>query len=76
MTTLRALVGGSFLLVVIGFVISTPLVWAFILGIGQGYPEMLIKGQLYQWKDEPLQKKVLSRATYEGVKYKIVAKQK
>jgi hypothetical protein len=37
---------------------------------------MPIKGQPYQWKDEPLQKKVLSRATYEGVKYKIVAKQK
>lgn len=76
MTTLRALVGGSFLLAVIGFVISTPLVWAFILGIGQGYPEMLIKGQLYQWKDEPLHKKILPRATDEETKYKIVAKQK
>lgn len=76
MTTLRALVGGSFLLAIIGLVISTPLAWALILGMGQGYPEMLIKGQPYQWKDEPLQKKFLPRATYEGIKYKIVAKQK
>ena len=74
MTTLRALVGGGFLLAVIGLVISTPLVWALILGIGQGYPEMLIKSQPYQWKDEPLQKKILPHVTYEGIKYKIVAK--
>ena len=38
MTTLRALVGGSFLLIVIGLVISSSLVWALILSIGQGPP--------------------------------------
>lgn len=76
MTTLRALVGGSFLLIVIGLVISTPLIWALILSIGQAYPEILIKGQPYQWRDEPAQKKILPRATYEQVKYKIVAKEK
>jgi hypothetical protein len=76
MTTLRALVGGSFLLIVIGLVISTPLVWALLLSIGQAYPEMLIKGQPYQWKDELVQKKILPRATHEQIKYKIVAKEK
>jgi hypothetical protein len=76
MTTLRVLVGGSFVLIVIGLVISTPLVWALILGIGQAYPEVLIKGQPYQWKSVPVQKKTLPRTTYEEIKYKIVAKQK
>ncbi len=30
----------------------------------------------YQRNDELVQKKILPRATYEGIKYKIVAKQK
>jgi len=76
MTTLRALVGGSFLLIVIGLVISSSLVWALILGIGQAHPKMLIKGQPYQWKDEPVQKEILPRTTYEQIRYKIEAKQK
>ena len=70
MTTLRALVGGSFLLIVVGLVISSTLVWTLILSIGQTHPEMLIKGQPYQWKDEPVQKKILPRTTYEHVRYK------
>lgn len=45
-------------------------------GIGDAYVEKIIKNRPYQRKDELVQKKVLPRATYEGIKYKIVAKQK
>ncbi|TLY26948.1 MAG: helix-hairpin-helix domain-containing protein [Nitrospirae bacterium] len=45
-------------------------------GINEAYTEQIIKGRPYQRKDELVQKKILPRATYEGIKYKIVAKQK
>jgi len=45
-------------------------------GIGDAYSEKIIKGRPYQRKDELAQKKILLRATYEQIKYKIVAKQK
>ena len=76
MTTLRALVGASFLLAVMGFVVSVPLGWALVLVIGGAYPEKITQGRPYQRNDELVQKKILPRATYEGIKYKIVAKQK
>ena len=47
-----------------------------LLGIGDAYSEKIIKGRPYQRKDELVQRKILPRATYEQIKYKIVAKQK
>jgi competence protein ComEA len=45
-------------------------------GIGEAYSEKIIKGRTYQRKDELVQKQILPRATYEGIKYKIIAQQK
>ena len=45
-------------------------------GIGDVYTEKIIKGRPYQRKDELVQKQILPRATYEQIKYKIVAKKK
>ena len=47
-----------------------------LAGIGDAYSEKIIKGRPYQRKDELVQKKILPRATYENIKYKIVANQR
>ena len=76
MTTLRALVGAGFLLAVMGIAVAVPFGWTLVLGIGEAYPEKLIKDRPYQWNDELEQKKILPRTTYEQIRYKIEAKQK
>jgi competence protein ComEA len=45
-------------------------------GIGDAYSEKIIKGRPCARKDELVQRQILPRATYEGIKYKIIAKQK
>ena len=45
-------------------------------GIGDAYTEKIIKGRPYQRKDELVQRQILPRGKYEGIKYKVVAKQK
>jgi hypothetical protein len=76
MTNLRALVGACFLLAVTGTVVSVPLGWAIVLGIGEAYTEKILKGRPYQRNDELVQKKIPPRTTYEQIRFKIQAKQK
>ena len=45
-------------------------------GIGDAFSEKIIKGRPYIRKDELVQKQILPRATYEQIKYKIIARQK
>jgi hypothetical protein len=76
MTNLRALVGACFLLAVTGIVVFVPLGWAIVLGIGEAYPEKIIKGLPYKRNDAVVQMKILPRTTYEQIGYKIQAKRK
>ena len=76
MTNLRALVGACFLLAVMGVVVSVPLGWTIVLGIGAAYPEKIIKDRPYQRNDELVQKKILPRTMHEQIRDKIEVKQK
>jgi hypothetical protein len=76
MTNLRALVGACFLLAVTGIIVFVPLGWAIVLGIGEAYPEKIIKGLPYQRNDVLMQMKILPRTTYEQIRYKIETKRK
>jgi hypothetical protein len=75
MTTLRALIGGGFLLAIIGLVVFVPLGWSLLLGIvEEAYPEKINQGPPYQPKAELVQKKSLPRTTSEQIRDKIGAK--
>ena len=76
MTNLRALVGAGFLLAVIVFVVSVPLVWALIIAIGEAYPEKINKNLTYQQKVELVLKKILPLSVYEQIRGKDEVKQK
>ena len=45
-------------------------------GIGPVRADAIIKGRPYKGKDELVQKKILSKSVYDGIKDKVIAKQK
>jgi len=47
-----------------------------LAGIGEARAAAIIKGRPYKRKDELVQKKILTQGVYDGIKDKIIAKQK
>jgi hypothetical protein len=76
LTNPRVLVGAGFLLAVIGFVVSVPLIWALVIGIGEAFPEKINTDLPFLQKAELLLKKILPLATHEQIRDKIEVKQK
>lgn len=45
-------------------------------GIGEARAAAIVKGRPYKGKDELVQKKIISKSVYDGIKDEIVARQK
>jgi DNA uptake protein ComE-like DNA-binding protein len=45
-------------------------------GIGEARADAIIKGRPYKGKDELVQKKIITQGVYNGIKDKIIARQK
>jgi DNA uptake protein ComE-like DNA-binding protein len=49
---------------------------ATLPGIGEKYSAAIVKGRPYKGKDDLVNKKIIPKKTYEGIKDQIIAKQK